>query len=121
MRGASPSGFLSGIAAPGAEASTCEVGSVEEFLCERYTAFTKWRNVYRLFRIWHEPWRQIPIELVFDDLSLLQSTGSWINHAEFIGAAYSPGVFDVWLGRPQCVNGKFCNHLWDEKSGRAIS
>jgi uncharacterized protein YqjF (DUF2071 family) len=104
-----------------AQCTPCEAGSIEEFLCERYTAFTKWRDVHRLFRVWHEPWPKVPIDLEFGDLSLLQSTGGWIDHAEFIGAEYSPGVFDVWMGKPQCVNGKFCNSLWDEKSGRVIS
>ena len=86
----------------------CEPESLDAFLMERYTAFTHRRSTQRLFHIWHEQWPQTPIDLTLTDTSLLAQTGPWIKEAEFIGANYSPGVEDVWIGRPQCINGAFC-------------
>jgi uncharacterized protein YqjF (DUF2071 family) len=37
-----------------------EPGSLTEWLMERYTAFTKFGNVQRFFRVWHQPWPQAP-------------------------------------------------------------
>src|SRR5207237_1254458 len=78
-----------------------EAGSLTEFLLERYTAFTFHRR-RRLFRVWHEPWEQIPIEVEVSANDLLASTGSWWKSAELIGANYSPGV-EVWMGRPHRI------------------
>ena len=79
-----------------------DAGSLTEFMLERYTAFTCHRKRRRLFRVWHEPWRQTPIdlEIVADDL--LASTGPWWETARYIGGNYSPGV-EVWMGRPHRV------------------
>jgi uncharacterized protein YqjF (DUF2071 family) len=79
----------------------CGPGSLTEFLMERYTAFTQpgsWRP--RLFRVWHKPWEQTPIEVEVLADSLMASTGAWWNGgADLAGANYSPGV-EVWMGRP---------------------
>ena len=80
-----------------------EAGSLTEFLLERYTAFTLHRR-HRLFRVWHEPWEQIPIEVEVSANDLLASTGSWWKSADLIGANYSPGV-EVWMGRPHRISG----------------
>src|SRR5205085_2993343 len=69
-----------------------EAGSLTEFLLERYTAFTLHRRRRRLFRVWHEPWEQIPIKVQVSAHDLLVSTGAWWKSAELIGANYSPGV-----------------------------
>ena len=76
-----------------------EAGSLTEFMLERYTAFTLNRKRRRLFRIWHEPWQQMPVEIQVTADDLLASTGDWWTSAEHIGANYSPGV-EVWMGRP---------------------
>ena len=78
-----------------------EAGSLTEFLLERYTAFTFHRR-RRLFRVWHEPWEQTPIEVDVSANDLLASTGAWWESAELIGANYSPGV-EVWMGRPHRI------------------
>jgi uncharacterized protein YqjF (DUF2071 family) len=78
----------------------CETGSLDEFLIERYTAFTCHRGKRRFFRIWHEPWRQVPVQASVSDVSLICGVGEWFRDAELIGANYSPGVRDVWMGRP---------------------
>jgi uncharacterized protein YqjF (DUF2071 family) len=90
------------IPATGLEPS--EAGSPTEFLLERYTAFTHQRGRRRLFRVWHEPWEQTPIDLEVTADDLLASTGAWWNSAECIGANYSPGV-EVWMGRPHRISG----------------
>jgi uncharacterized protein len=81
-----------------------ESGSQTEFLLERYTAFTCQRRHRRLFRVWHEPWPQTPIEIEVTADDLLVLTGEWWNSAEYIGANYSSGV-DVWMGRPHRISG----------------
>ena len=74
--------------------------SLEEFFMERYTAFTHQKNKARFFRIWHPPWPQTAVRIkIFDD-DLLIKTWPWFREARLIGANYSPGVFDVWMGRP---------------------
>ena len=79
-----------------------DAGSLTEFMLERYTAFTCRGKRRRLFRVWHEPWQQTPIDLEVTADDLLASTGSWWKSAEYIGANYSPGV-EVWMGRPHAL------------------
>jgi len=81
----------------------CDPDSRGEFLLERYTAFTEWRGLRRFFRVWHQPWLLRPVELKVSDDSLLQTTGNWHRYARMIGAQYSPGVEDVWMGQPQLL------------------
>jgi len=86
---------------PAARFRPCDRGSLDEFLLERYTAFTERRGRERLFRVWHEPWPQVPIDLTAPDESLVKSTGPWFASARRIGANYSPGFKTVWMGRPR--------------------
>jgi uncharacterized protein len=83
------------------ESEVCAAGSLEEFLMERYTAFTQWRGKRRFFRVWHDPWPQTPMrEVHLHDLTLLAGTGGWARRATCIGANFSDGVRGVWMGRP---------------------
>jgi uncharacterized protein YqjF (DUF2071 family) len=82
---------------------TSEPGSLTEFMLERYTAFTRHGKRRRLFRVWHEPWQQSPIEIEVTADGLLTSTGDWWKTAEYLGANYSPGV-EVWMGRPHRIS-----------------
>ena len=41
-----------------------------------------------------------PLDLHLDDDSLLAAMGAWHDHARFIGAHYTPGARNVWMGRP---------------------
>jgi len=86
---------------PRARFETCERGTLDEFLLERYTAFTERRGVERLFRVWHQPWPRVPVDLTVLDESLVASTGPWFRSARRIGATYSPGFDTVWMGRPR--------------------
>lgn len=97
---------------PDAAFTPCEPGSLDAFLMERYTAFTHRKGVRRRFRVWHEPWPQTPTDIDLLDESLLALSGDWRRYAAFIGANYSPGVNDVWMGRPLCVNGRYCDQKW---------
>lgn len=89
-----------------------EAGSLDEFLLERYAAFTKRGFTTRRFRVWHKPWPAVPIHASIEDASLLRLTGSWFDHAHFIGGHYSKGLADVWMSRPRCINGQGCATLW---------
>ena len=78
-----------------------EVRSLTAFLMERYTAFTERRGRLGLFRIWHPPWpQQQAARIQLPELSLLVGAGSWLHDAQMVGANYSPGLTDVWIGRP---------------------
>ncbi len=79
----------------------CEVGSRTAFLMERYTAFTERRGRLGLFRVWHPPWPQREAARVqLSESSLLAGAGSWSRDTTMAGANYSPGLADVWVGRP---------------------
>lgn len=82
----------------------CEGGSLDEFLVERYTAFTHQHGVNRCFRVWHPPWSVTPIEIKLNIDELFATTGDWCKHAEWIGAHYSPGFESVWMGRPRRIS-----------------
>ena len=81
----------------------CTSESLDEFLLERYTAFTQFRKCRRFFRIWHEPWQQVPAKIQIATDDLIHSTGRWWRDARCIGGNYSPGV-NVWMGWPHAIN-----------------
>jgi uncharacterized protein YqjF (DUF2071 family) len=76
-------------------------GSLDEFLIERYAAFTQHGEHRRLFRIWHEPWRAARVEVELGVDSLLRGLFPWWQEARLAGANYSPGCFNIWMGRPR--------------------
>jgi uncharacterized protein len=80
-----------------------EQGSLTEFLLERYTAYTARGSTGRFFRIWHPPWPQIPVKISMGDDALLQKTWKWFGSAHLVGANYSPGFNEVWMGRAHRV------------------
>jgi uncharacterized protein len=88
---------------PATPLHVCATDSLEEFLMERYTAFTSSDSKRRFFRIWHPPWLQTSIDAKVLDDSLLQANFPWFRHARRIGAYYSPGVENVWMGRPHAI------------------
>jgi uncharacterized protein YqjF (DUF2071 family) len=78
-------------------------GTRDEFLLERYTAFTSARGIGRYFQIWHQPWPMVPLEIEVNGEQLLHSTGKWFATAKLAGGNYSPGVFGIWMGAPHRV------------------
>ena len=89
---------------PGAAAfDICPIGSLDEFLLERYTAFTAHGGKRGFFRIWHETWPQARVNATVQNISLLTNTWRWFRDAKFVGANYSPGAPQVWMGRPHGI------------------
>jgi uncharacterized protein YqjF (DUF2071 family) len=88
----------------GTPLAPCEPGSLDEWLMERYTAFNSVRGRARLFRVWHEPWPQCKAGVKSRTLPCLKKTGVGFATRKWVGANYSPGVRNVWLGRPHRVN-----------------
>ena len=84
------------------ELESSAAGSLDEFILERYTAFTQSGRHRRFFRIWHEPWQQVAarVEIVTSDL--IRDTEPWWRNAHCVGANYSPGV-NVWMGWPHKI------------------
>ena len=81
----------------------CEHGSLDEFLLERYVAFTEWHGLRRMFRVRHEPWPQTRLEVTVDDESLLRERFAWWPETRRVNANFSPGASAVTIGRPQFV------------------
>jgi uncharacterized protein len=97
-------GFTSTAEIPrGASFHPCAAGSLDEFLLERYTAFARHGRRSRYFDIWHEPWQQTPVHAHITDDRLLRDNFPWFKEAQFVGANYSPGVRDVWMGAPRRI------------------
>ena len=80
---------------------TVEHGSLDEFLMERYHAFTQRGQRRRRFDVWHAPWPQRRVHVDLIDDRLVHATGPWRDHARHILNHYSPGVRDVWMSRPR--------------------
>jgi uncharacterized protein YqjF (DUF2071 family) len=78
-------------------------GSLDDFLLERYAAFNAVGRRRKAFRIWHPPWQQIPVQVFLSEDRLLSWNFPWLSHARFIGGNYSPGVLEVWMGRPRAI------------------
>ena len=96
------------------EFKPCRKGSLDAFLLERYTAFTRFPlGIRAFFRVWHPPWAQVPVtDLEIEDRSIL--SGLFTSGSSFVGANFSPGCRDVWMGRPrlpgsrdQCAEAQF--------------
>jgi uncharacterized protein YqjF (DUF2071 family) len=94
------SGRLAGRCGP----SPCESGGLTEWLMERYTAFTFFKGARRFFRVWHVPWRQAAADVSVTKQSLLENYWPFMREGSIIGAKYSPGVRDVWMGRPHRID-----------------
>ena len=90
--------FKSRLAGP-ATFQPCAVGSLDEWLMERYIAFNSVNRVRRFFRVWHPPWPQRPAETVLGEQSLLIENWAWFKDARMAGANFSPGFETVWMGR----------------------
>jgi len=78
----------------------CSSGSLDEFALERYTGYYYYRAKRRLFRTWHPPWRQVPVQPQIQDMSLISERFPWFTKAQLAGANFSPGFSEVSLGSP---------------------
>lgn len=93
-------GVFSGV--PGNEETTASPGSRDEFLQERYLAYTAAGFRPLAFRIWHEPWRcrSLTLESLTMTGFLETLRQKWTGSLRFASGAWSEGVSDVWMGRP---------------------
>ena len=82
----------------------CAAGSHDEWLMERYTAFNSAGWQKRFFRVWHPPWPQCAALVTVNDLTLLTQHWPLFKDARLIGANYSHGFDEVWMGRPHRVS-----------------
>jgi uncharacterized protein YqjF (DUF2071 family) len=87
------------------EFQRCEPDSLAEWLMERYTAFTAVGAKRRFFRVWHQPWSQLPADVCVSEKKLLDESWKFFCDARLVGANFSPGVADVWMGWPHRLNG----------------
>jgi uncharacterized protein YqjF (DUF2071 family) len=74
-------------------------GSLAEFAMERYTGYFSCRKTARVFRAWHPPWLQSPVDVNVEDDSLLREKFPWWKDARLAGAHFAPGFKRVWLGK----------------------
>ena len=88
-----------GVAGPNTQFAACEPGGLEEWLMERYTAFTYSAGKARFFRVWHSPWPQVRVNAEITERRLLDQSWPLFREARMIGANFSPGVHNVWMGR----------------------
>jgi uncharacterized protein YqjF (DUF2071 family) len=87
----------------GKQFAPAPAGSIDEFLVERYTCFTEWRGLRRFFRIWHPEWPRARVEIRRFERDLLLANWPWMRDARIVSANYSPGLRNVWLGRPHLL------------------
>ncbi len=78
----------------------CEPGSADEFLLERYTAYTFRGKVRRRFDVAHAPWQMRRADWVRYEPELVTRAFPWFRVATLHSAQVSPGVDDVQMGYP---------------------
>jgi uncharacterized protein YqjF (DUF2071 family) len=77
--------------------------ALDDFLLERYTAFTHRNGTIRRFDVAHGPWPSRPVGIEIFDASLLGLSGDWHKGATLVAAHHSPGVRDVSISPPRRV------------------
>jgi uncharacterized protein len=87
----------------GTEYRECESRSLEEWLMERYTAFTGVGGRRRFFRVFHAPWKQVKAQIEVVDNSLLLANWRFFERGKLVGANFSPGLTDVSMGWPHWI------------------
>lgn len=80
--------------------TTARAGTVEDFLLERYTAYTCRDGVRRCFHVAHEPWLFHLVDWLRTDTTLVERAFPWFTAAKFHSAHLTPGVCDVRMSRP---------------------
>lgn len=84
---------------------TVGAGSLDEFLLERYTAFTARCGRRGFFRVWHPPWPARRVAVQVEERSLLSAVWPWFQSAELVLAHQSRGFDEVWMGWPHGLDG----------------
>ncbi|HTQ32037.1 MAG TPA: DUF2071 domain-containing protein [Opitutaceae bacterium] len=80
--------------------TSCTDGSVDDFLLERYVAYTSRKNTRRRFFVAHAPWQQHQPDWLRSDTTMVERAFPWFRFAEFHSVHLSPGVREVCMGWP---------------------
>lgn len=86
--------------------ASSSAGSTDEFLLERYTAYTVREGVRRYFQVAHKPWRYHAVDWLRADTTLVERAFPWFTAAKFCSAHRTPGVSDVRMSRPARLEGR---------------
>jgi hypothetical protein len=78
-------------------------GSLAEFALERYTGCFRHRAGAHIFRAWHPPWQQAPVQAEVAEAGLVGRAFPWFKDACLTGAHFAPGFDEVWIGRPRAL------------------
>lgn len=95
-------GLLRFVAESEEPVTRAEPATREEFLLERYTAFTEAGYRRQFFRVWHPAWQfQSLTRVDWSERSLIDRTADGLlADAKYVGGQLSAGMTDVWMGRP---------------------
>ena len=93
-----------GTVGPGVKAAKCPPKSLAEFAMERYMGFFNRKDKVCAFRIWHEPWSQVPFEASIEENTLIKSKLPWFGQAELAESNFASGFKGVWLGKAHDIN-----------------
>lgn len=80
--------------------SVAQPGTLDEFLLERYVAFTRRGGKDCCFRVDHAPWSQRRVGVYMSETTLLEGLGLPLNGICPVVGHYSKGVKNVGLGPP---------------------
>jgi uncharacterized protein YqjF (DUF2071 family) len=91
------------IVTPAEASRPVEPSSLDEFLLEKYTAYTHHRGVCRFFHISHPNWKVAPGMLQGFDDTMIRIRCPWFIHAKLHSVHTSAGFHDVAMGAPHTV------------------
>jgi uncharacterized protein YqjF (DUF2071 family) len=76
-----------------------ELGSIPEFVMERYSGFFSRKGKGYVFRAWHPVWLQQPVDAIIERDDLITSEFPEWKQAKLVGASLAPGFPNVELGK----------------------
>ena len=88
---------------PDRAAGPVTAGSLDEFLLERYRAYTHQEGTGRWFLVKHPAWEAAPFTLARTNTALQEKLYPWFQHAMFIGGHLAAGFRDVGMGPPHTL------------------
>jgi uncharacterized protein len=80
-----------------------EVPDRDEFLVERYIAYTYRDGVLRRFDVAHDRWRLTPMDVIIGRADLLNEVAPFLHGIVPSSADYSAGVTDVRISMPRRI------------------
>jgi alginate O-acetyltransferase complex protein AlgI len=80
-------------------------GTRDDFLVERYAAFTCRNGRVRRFDIRHSPWKLAPANVVIESDDLVRQAAPWFAGARYVCSHFSEGVRNVEMSAPRSTTG----------------